>query len=103
MLIIITADCPGKTFDNRMKTVIVTGASRGIGEAIVRNLRSRGCRVIGVSRSSAPLEKLKAEKIGTAEFDFVAGDICEEVVLERAVEMATKNGSSLDGLILNAG
>ena len=86
-----------------MKTVIVTGASRGIGEAIVRNLRSRGCRVIGVARSSGPLELLKAEKIGPSEFDFVAGDICEPVVLERAVEMATRNGSSLDGLILNAG
>lgn len=86
-----------------MKTVIVTGASRGIGESIVRNLRSRGCRVIGISRNSGPLELLKAEKIGAGEFDFVAGDVCETVNLEKAIEMATMNGASLDGLILNAG
>lgn len=86
-----------------MKTVIVTGASRGIGEAIVRSLREKGCRVIGVARSSAPLELLKAEKIGSAEFDFVAGDVCEPQVLEKAVNLAIKNGSSLDGLVLNAG
>ena len=91
------------TLESKMKTVIVTGASRGIGEAIVRSLRSRGCRVIGVSRSFGPLEQLKAEKIGPAEFDFVAGDVCEPEILEKAVEMATRNGASLDGLILNAG
>ncbi len=85
-----------------MKTVIVTGASRGIGEAIVRSLRARGCRVIGVARSAGPLESLKSEKIG-AEFDFVAGDVCESEVLERAIKLATSNGSSLDGLVLNAG
>lgn len=86
-----------------MKTVIVTGASRGIGEAVVRNLRSRGCRVIGVSRSSGPLELLKAEKIGSGDFDFVSGDVCETENLKKAIEMATRNGASLDGLILNAG
>ena len=86
-----------------MKTVIVTGASRGIGEAVVRSLRSRGCRVIGISRSSGPLETLKAEKIGTFEFEFVAGDVCESGVLERAVQLATVNGASLDGIVLNAG
>lgn len=86
-----------------IKTVIVTGASRGIGEAVVRSLRARGCRVIGVARSSGQLESMKAEKIGTAEFDFVAGDVCEPEVLQRAVNLAVKNGSSLDGLVLNAG
>lgn len=86
-----------------MKTVIVTGASRGIGEAIVRSLRARGCRVIGIARSSGQLELLKAEKIGSAEFDFVTGDVCEPEILQRAVDLAVRNGASLDGLVLNAG
>lgn len=86
-----------------MKTVIVTGASRGIGAAIVRSLIVRGCRVIGIARSSTLLESLKSEKIGNGEFDFVAGDVCESEVLERAFKLATANGSSLDGLVLNAG
>lgn len=83
-----------------MKTVIVTGASRGIGAAIVRSLRAHGCRVIGISRSQGPLEALSREKIGPGSFEFVAGDVCEESVLEEAVNLA---GSSLHGLVLNAG
>lgn len=86
-----------------MKTVIVTGASRGIGSAIVRSLRARGCRVIGISRSKEPLELLSMEKIGPGTFDFVTGDVCDEETLKTAVQMATANGGTLDGLILNAG
>jgi NAD(P)-dependent dehydrogenase (short-subunit alcohol dehydrogenase family) len=86
-----------------MKTIIVTGASRGIGAAIVRSLRARGCHVIGVSRSRGPLEELSMEKIGPGSFDFVAGDVCEEATLKAALDMAVSNGRKLDGLVLNAG
>ena len=40
-------------FTNR--TVIVTGAARGIGRAIARLLAERGCRVVGWDRDLAPL------------------------------------------------
>ena len=86
-----------------MKTVIVTGASRGIGAAVVRSLIAKGCRVIGVARSIDPLELMKKEKIGSGSFDYVAGDVCEAEVLESAINLATRNGASLDGLVLNAG
>lgn len=86
-----------------MKTVIVTGASRGIGEAIVRCLRVRGCRVIGISRSEPALRALSLEKLGPGTFEYVAGDVCESATLRQAVELAIANDSSLDGLILNAG
>lgn len=36
-----------------IRTVLVTGASSGIGRAVARNLLSQGHRIIGVSRSSA--------------------------------------------------
>ncbi|MFM8956527.1 MAG: SDR family NAD(P)-dependent oxidoreductase, partial [Actinomycetota bacterium] len=35
--------------------VLVTGASRGIGEAIAREAASRGAKVIGVARSASAL------------------------------------------------
>ena len=44
-------DCDGKV-------AVVTGASRGIGRAVAEALCYRGCRVIGVARSSIDLDDL---------------------------------------------
>lgn len=43
------------------KTILVTGAGRGIGNAIVKRLIELDARVIGISRSAQPLEELKNE------------------------------------------
>jgi NADP-dependent 3-hydroxy acid dehydrogenase YdfG len=86
-----------------MRTVIVTGASKGIGAAVVRSLRSRGCRVVGVARNEAKLKLLGNEKQGTGVFEYVVGDVCDKAVLERAVQLAIMNNNSLDGLVINAG
>lgn len=46
--------------------VLVTGASRGIGEAIAREAAARGSTVVAVARSRELLEKLVADIRGTA-------------------------------------
>lgn len=43
------------------KAAIVTGASGGIGAAIVRRLAAEGARVAGIDRDSAGLDRLSAE------------------------------------------
>ncbi|PJF16481.1 hypothetical protein PSACC_03707 [Paramicrosporidium saccamoebae] len=84
-----------------MKTAIVTGASRGIGAAVCRNLRTKGIRVIGVARSEDALRKLCMEKIGSGPMEYVVGDITDPKTVETAVALATKDGN-LEMLILNA-
>jgi NADP-dependent 3-hydroxy acid dehydrogenase YdfG len=42
-------------------TAVVTGASRGIGEAVARSLAAEGARVALIARSRAPLQQLAAE------------------------------------------
>lgn len=46
--------------------VLVTGASRGIGEAIARNAASRGAKVIGVARSASALNDVMHSINGVA-------------------------------------
>jgi len=50
------------------KSVILTGASRGIGFAIARYLLKGGHKLFLVARSVEPLEKLKEEFKGQVEF-----------------------------------
>ena len=43
------------------KTALVTGASRGIGEAIAKRLAAEGASVIAAARSTEALERVVAE------------------------------------------
>lgn len=84
-----------------MKTVIVTGASKGIGAAICRSLRVQGVRVIGVARNEAALASLAQEKIGPGPMEFVAGDVTSEETLQAALRLTQAH--QLEALIFNAG
>lgn len=57
------------------KVFIVTGASKGIGAAIVKRLLSQGHKVVLAARSKAPLEAMKKSYPGQVEF--VAGDLTQ--------------------------
>lgn len=77
------------------KTIVVTGANRGIGLAFVQHYRQRGDRVIGVCRrSSSELQQSGAEVyegVDVADAEAVAG-------LAKRLE-----GVAIDVLINNAG
>ncbi|MHA7873764.1 MAG: SDR family NAD(P)-dependent oxidoreductase, partial [Hyphococcus sp.] len=57
---------PSSLFDISGKTAIVTGASRGIGEAIARRLAQHGANVVVSSRKIDACEDV-AKAINTAE------------------------------------
>jgi NAD(P)-dependent dehydrogenase (short-subunit alcohol dehydrogenase family) len=85
-----------------MRTVIVTGASRGIGAAVARRLRVEGVRVVGVARSANLLEAMRMEKLGSGPFEYVVGDVTDQSVINSAVQLAASAGHQLVGIVLNA-
>src|ERR1700741_2031919 len=86
-----------------MKSVVVTGASTGIGWASAKLLLDKGFRVFGSVRKEADAERLRGE-FG-ANFTPLLFDITDEAaVLAAAREVrASLNGETLAGLVNNAG
>ncbi|KAJ5219714.1 hypothetical protein N7468_008918 [Penicillium chermesinum] len=85
------------------KTIIVTGASRGLGHAIAKYLLSapQSHNVVVLARSVEPLQKLKDEYKGQVEV--VHGDLSDFSLAQKAVDAAIKSFGRLDGLVLNHG
>jgi hypothetical protein len=86
-----------------MQSVVITGASTGIGWATAKLLLDRGFRVFGSVRKPADAERLKGE-FG-ANFTPLTFDVTDEAaVLAAAREVrAALNGETLSGLVNNAG
>jgi NAD(P)-dependent dehydrogenase (short-subunit alcohol dehydrogenase family) len=81
------------------RVAVVTGASKGIGLAVVRTLLAEGGRVVAVSRkNSAGLDALA----GTALLH-VPADLTDPGAPARVVERAVEEYGALDILVNNAG
>ena len=59
---------------NSPQTVLVTGASKGIGRACVRTLMQSGWHVKAVARDNSGLKALKNRHAG--DFDYLSADLC---------------------------
>lgn len=86
------------------KTVLLTGASRGIGVYIARALVAEQATVVGVSRSSAGLEQVSAEIAAVGgKFIGIPFDISQVQELSVLLEKVDQRVGSVDVLVNNAG
>jgi NAD(P)-dependent dehydrogenase (short-subunit alcohol dehydrogenase family) len=81
------------------KTVIVTGASQGIGTGIVRAFLTRGYDVVGTARSATKSKELSASD----HLALIDGDIGQNETAEKVAELAIKKFGSIDAVVANAG
>lgn len=76
-----------------MKTIVITGASSGIGFALAEYFGKKGHRVYGLSR----------KVVENAYFTSIPTDITEKEQVERAIHRILEEQGSIDVLINNAG
>ena len=86
------------------KSIVVTGASSGMGKAIVERFVMEGANIIAIARRKERLDAL-AESLKDAPGKVVpfTGDISNEQTLNEAIDLAVKEFGRLDVLVNNAG
>lgn len=83
------------------KTVLITGASRGIGEAAARKAASYGANVVLVARGSGDIERIAAE-IGDKALALTC-DVSDYDNVKGSIDKAVSHFGGLDVLVNNAG
>ena len=85
----------------KKKNIIVTGASGGIGNSIIKKLSEEGANILASGTKIEKLEELKKNFEGLKILKF---DISQSDKIEEFIENATNElGGSLDGIVNNAG
>ena len=83
----------------KSNTVIVTGASQGIGEGVVRSFLERGYNVVATSRTISQRDTFTpSDKLA-----LVDGDIGLASTAQKVVETAVARFGSVEALVNNAG
>ncbi|HEU5259425.1 MAG TPA: SDR family oxidoreductase, partial [Vicinamibacterales bacterium] len=85
-----------------MKNVVITGASRGIGAAIARELARRGDNLVLAARSREGLEEAAAAS-PNARVHIVRADVTQRADVERIRDEAIRVFGHVDVWINNAG
>lgn len=94
-----------KQFSLEGKVAIVTGASRGIGEAMAFALAGAGADLVLVGRDQSTLDEVSQrlqDKTGRKIFS-VAGDVGQVEFIEKLVPFAQREMGQIDILVNNAG
>ncbi len=86
------------------KRAVVTGAGRGIGEAIARSFAAEGARLVLNDVRNDGLEPLADElRLGGSEVSVVVGDVSNPPAVDRIFAAASDALGGLDVLVNNAG
>lgn len=86
------------------KTVVITGASKGIGRSLALLLASKGVNLSLIARSEIELLSLKAEiEVIGAKAEIFVGSVADEAFVKSTVASTVDTFGTIDGLINNAG
>jgi 3-oxoacyl-[acyl-carrier protein] reductase len=86
------------------RTALITGSSKGIGEAIARTMARENAVVVVHGRDGAQTERVASDIVAKGgRAHAVVGDLTEDDAVERLVREAEKRAGPIDILVNNAG
>ena len=86
------------------EVAVVTGASRGLGLLLARELADQGCPLVLCARDAAELERAADElRAAGAEVTAVACDVTDKATPQLLIDTAVQRYGRLDILVSNAG
>ncbi|MBU3742215.1 MAG: 3-oxoacyl-[acyl-carrier-protein] reductase [Candidatus Kapabacteria bacterium] len=93
------------TFDLQGKVIVVTGGSRGIGEAIVRRAVREGATVFATYNASSERAQAIADDLAEqpGSVTFTKVDVADEAAAIAFIEHVVATAGRIDGLVNNAG
>lgn len=86
----------------RDKTILVTGASSGIGRAVAQYFSHQGARLVITGRNQERLNETFSSLSGNNHVSFIA-DMCSEIAIQTFMEQAFEAVGALDGIVHCAG
>src|SRR4028118_1710484 len=93
-----------RNYDLSGKTVLITGASRGLGLVMARELIREGARLAICARDEVELERAHADLLGGgAEVLALPCDVTDKEQVKKMVEAVRSHFGQIDVLINNAG
>jgi NAD(P)-dependent dehydrogenase (short-subunit alcohol dehydrogenase family) len=99
VLLAVALSAPAPVFADEHESILITGASTGIGRHLAEALASKGYHVYAGARKDEDLAELDAIENITA----VRLDVTKQDQVDAAVAQIEKNGGGLWGLVNNAG
>jgi NAD(P)-dependent dehydrogenase (short-subunit alcohol dehydrogenase family) len=85
--------------ENNRQTVIVTGASQGIGAGVAKAFLGRGYNVVGTARTATQSKELSPSD----HLALIDGDIGQFEAAQKVAELAIERFGSIDAVVANAG
>lgn len=90
-------------YDFKGKHVLVTGASGGLGSAIIGRLADRGAHIVATSRSLQALQEMQSGLAKNARVVLLPADLADPDQVKSLAHQATHTMGHIDVLINNAG
>jgi NAD(P)-dependent dehydrogenase (short-subunit alcohol dehydrogenase family) len=87
------------------RVVVVTGASRGLGEAMALGLGGAGAQLVVAARTSSDLERVAAaaRDAGAGDVRVIPTDVTNEEAVRRLVDQTMATHGRIDAFVANAG